>query len=448
MGFDPGDDVNESIDTTADVAAGPRPLGLWSATALVVGSMIGSGVFLLPASLAPYGAASLVGWAITLCGAMLLALTFSRLARRWPHTGGPYVFAREGFGDLPGFIVAWSYWTSTCCGNAAIAVAFAGSIGALFPALTATPARAAACALGALWLCSAVNLAGVREAGRMQVVTTALKLVPLLLFGGVALWFVDGSHFRPFNPSGASLPDAVQATVALTLWAFLGLEAATVPAGAIRDPARTIPRATVFGTLLAGIATILACTAVLGLLPMDVVKNSQAPMVDAARALWGSGAGTGIALVAVVSCFGALNGWVLVAAQIPFAAARDGVLPQRFARLDRKGTPVFGIVTSSLLASVLVLANFTHTLVQLFTFSILLSTAAILLPYVVSAAAWLRRGDGGGRVVAALALVYSLYALVGTGREPLLWGAALVAAGLPVYALQRRRARAAAATRP
>lgn len=282
----------------------------------------------------------------------------------------------------------------------------------------------------------------------MQVVTTALKLVPLLLFGGVALWFVDASHFRPFNPSGESLPNAVQATVALTLWAFLGLEAATVPAGAIRDPSRTIPRATVFGTLLAGIATILACTAVLGLLPTEVVRNSQAPMADAARALWGTGAGIGIALVAAVSCFGALNGWVLVAGQIPYAAARDGVLPQRFARLDRKGTPVFGIVTSSLLASVLVLANFTHTLVQLFTFSILLSTAAILLPYVVSAAAWLRRGDGGGRVVAALALVYSLYALVGTGREPLLWGAALVAAGLPVYALQRRRAKAAAAPRP
>lgn len=436
--------MNEIAGTAARHAvASPRPLGLWSATALVVGSMIGSGVFLLPASLAPYGASSLLGWGVTLCGAMLLALTFARLARRWPHTGGPYVFAREGFGDLSGFVVAWSYWTSTCCGNAAIAVAFAGSIGALFPPLTATPERAAACALGALWLCSAVNLAGVREAGRMQVVTTVLKLLPLLLFGGVALWFVDAGHFRPFNPSGDSLPNAVQATVALTLWAFLGLEAATVPAGAIRDPARTIPRATMFGTLLAGIATILACTAVLGLLPMDAVKNSQAPMVDAVRALWGSAAGIGLALVAAVSCFGALNGWVLVAAQIPYAAARDGVLPQRFARLDRNGTPVFGIVTSSVLSSILVLSNFTHTLVQLFTFSILLSTATNLLPYVVSAAAWLRRGEGGGRIVAGLALSYSLYALVGTGSEPLLWGAALVAAGLPVYAWTRWRQTAA-----
>ena len=134
-----------------------RPLGLWSATALVVGSMIGSGVFLLPASLAPYGTATLIGWSITLCGAVLLALTFAKLATRWPQTGGPYVYARNAFGELPGFAVAWSYWVSVWCANAAIAVAFAGSIGAVFPAATATPLRSAACALAALWTAMTVH---------------------------------------------------------------------------------------------------------------------------------------------------------------------------------------------------------------------------------------------------------------------------------------------------
>jgi APA family basic amino acid/polyamine antiporter len=399
--------------------------------------MIGSGVFLLPASLAPYGAASLLGWGVTLCGAILLALTFARLAARWPRTGGPYAFAREGFGDAPAFVVAWSYWVSVWCGTAAIAVAFAGSLGAVWPQLTATPVRAAGCALAGLWICSAVNLAGVRDAGRLQVVTTIAKLLPLLLFGGVALWFVDTSHYQPFTPAGQTLPHAVQATVALTLWAFLGLEVATVPAGSIRDATRTIPRATVLGTLLAGIATILACTAVLGLLPTSVVTASQAPMADAARSLWGASAGIAIAAVAAISCFGALNGWVLVSAQVPYAAARDGLMPQRFGQVDRRGTPAFGVVLSSALASTLVLSNYTHSLVQLFTFSILLSTAAALLPYVVSAAAWLRRGDGKGRVVAALALIYSLYALVGTGTESLLWGGGLVLAGMPIYAWRR-----------
>ena len=416
----------------------PRPLGLWSAIALVVGSMIGSGVFLLPASLAQYGGVSLVGWAITLAGAMALALTFARLAMRWPQTGGPYVFARNAFGDVPGFLVAWSYWVSIWCANAAIAVAFAGSLGALFPALTATPLRAAACALGGLWLCAGVNLLGMREAGRVQLVLTVLKFVPLLVFAGIAVWFVEPAQFQPFNRSGESMPAAINATVALTLWALLGLEAATIPAGAIEDAQRTIPRATVVGTLLAGLVTVFAVSAVLGLLPAEQLKESTAPMADAASALWGPWAGICIALVAAISCIGALNGWVLISAQIPFAAARDGMLPAPLARLNARGTPVAGIIVSSVLASLLIASNYSRSLVSLFTFSILLSTAATLLPYFVGSAAWLLRGDGRGRLLAALALAYSAYALFGAGHEALLWGAVLLLAGLPIYAWMRR----------
>ena len=416
----------------------PRPLGLWSATALVVGSMIGSGVFLLPAALAPYGGVSLIGWSITLAGAMALALTFAQLSMRWPQTGGPYVFARKAFGDVPGFLVAWSYWVSIWCANAAIAVAFAGSLGALFPALTATPLRAAACALGGLWLCAGINLLGVREAGRVQLVLTVLKFLPLLVFAGIAVWFVEPAQFQPFNRSTASMPAAINATVALTLWALLGLEAATVPAGAIDQPERTIPRATVVGTLLAGSVTVLAVSAVLGLLPAAALQDSAAPMADAAAALWGPWAGIGIAVVAAVSCLGALNGWVLLSAQVPFAAARDGMLPQHFARLDPRGTPVFGVVASSLLASLLIMANYSRSLVSLFTFSILLSTAATLLPYFVGSAAWLLRGDGRGRLVAALALSYSAYDLFGAGTEALAWGGVLLLAGLPIYLWMQR----------
>lgn len=415
----------------------PRPLGLWSATALVVGSMIGSGVFLLPASLARYGGVSLLGWAITLSGALALALVFARLAMRWPQTGGPYAFARNAFGEVPGFLVAWSYWVSIWSANAAIAVAFAGSVGALFPALVETPLRAGACALAGLWLCAGINLMGVREAGRVQVVLTVLKFVPLALFAGIAIWFVEPAQFHPFNRSAESMPAATQACVALVLWALLGLEAATVPAGAIRDAPRTIPRATLLGTLLAGAATVLAVSAVMGIVPAAQLRESTAPMADAARMLWGPRAGIGIAVVAAVSCLGALNGWVMLSAQIPLAAAQDGVLPQRFARLDARGTPAFGIVASSLLASLLVAANYSRSLVQLFTFSILLSTASTLLPYLAGSAAWLLRGERKGRLVAAFALAYSGYALLGTGREALLWGAVLLASGLPVYAWMR-----------
>jgi APA family basic amino acid/polyamine antiporter len=185
---------------------------------------------------------------------------------------------------------------------------------------------------------------------------------------------------------------------------------------------------------------MLTCTVVLGLLPSDQLAHSAAPMADAATRLWGGWAGTAVGIVATISCFGALNGWVLLSGQVPLAAARDGLLPQRFTRLDKGGTPVFGVIASGVLASALVLANYSHSLVQLFTFSILLSTAATLLPYVVSSAAWLRSDSGKGRVVAALALAYSLYALVGTGAKALLWGAVLVLAGLPLYFWRKRQA--------
>lgn len=421
-----------------------RPLGLWSAIALVAGNMIGSGVFLLPASLAPYGGLSLYGWAITLAGALMLALTFARLSARTAHSGGPYTYAREAFGDTAGFVIAWSYWISIWCANAAIAVAFAASMQALFPSLIDSPFRGAACALAALWLCAAINLAGVREAGRVQIATTALKLLPLLVFGGVAVWWLEPAALHaPLPASAAQIPEwagAVQATVALTLWALLGLEAATIPAGSIANAERTVPRATLIGTLLAGAATILACTVVVGLLPAEIAKESPAPMADAARLLWGDAAGMTIAAVAAVSCLGALNGWVLLSAQLPMAAARDGLFPELFARLDRNGTPRFGVLIGAALSSALVVSNYSGSLVALYTFSILLSTAATLLPYVASAAAWLRLGRQG-RGVAALALLYSLYALAGTGHDALLWGLALVAAGLPLYAGLRYRQR-------
>ena len=424
---------------TEDAVA--RPLGLWMAIALVVGSMIGSGVFLLPATLAPYGAASLLGWGLTLAGAILLALVYSWLASTITKNGGAYAYVREAYGDGAGFMVAWSYWICNWTGNAALSVAFAGSLGAVIPAATATPMRSAACALSALFACSAFNASGVRTAGRVQLLTTALKLVPLVLFGVLGVAYVRAGAYQPFNPSGQPLLQVTTAVAALTLWAFLGLEAATVPSAAIHDPARTVPRATIVGVLVAGLATMLACTVVIGLLPADVLRNSAAPMADAATRLWGANAGIGVGVVATISCFGALNGWVLLQAQTPLSAAADGLFPAFFARLDARGTPVTGLLVSSTLAALLVLANFSKTLVGLFTFSILLSTAACLLPYAMTVLAWARLQPGSTalrKLVAVGAFGYSLWALVGTGREALTWGAVLLIAGIPVFLWQRR----------
>ena len=417
----------------------PRVLGLAGTTALVVGNMVGSGAFLLPASLAPFGAASLLGWGVSAAGALALAIVFARLAGVHPRSGGPYAYAHQAFGDHIGFVVAWCYWVAIWCANAAIAVAFAGSLGALWPELTATPLRSAICALDALWLCTFFNLRGLRTAGGVQTLTTVLKAAPLLAIGLIGLFFVDGANLRPFNPSNEPLLDVTRATTALTLWALLGLESATVPAESVRDAERTVPRATVIGTLIATVLTVLGCTVVLGLAPAAELKNSGAPFADVALHHWGRGAAYVMAATMAVSTFGALNGWILMQGQIAFAAARDGLFPNVFATLDAKGTPRFGLIAGSVLASLLVMANFGGSLVQLFTWSILLSTAATLVPYFATAAAGLvhsyRLGwpNGAGirlGIVASIALLYSAWALVGTGKEALIWFGGLLAAGL------------------
>ncbi|HET7331188.1 amino acid permease [Dyella sp.] len=418
-----------------------RSLGLWMLIALVIGNIIGSGVFVLPAALAPYGAASLLGWGISLGGALMLALVYAWLAQIVPNYGGAYAYARSAFGDGAGFAAAWSYWVCVWSANAAIAVAFAGSLGAVWPAAIATPLRGASCALGALWICTAISLSGVREVGYTAIVTTSLKLVPLIVFGLLGLGWVHASAFHPFNASGLPMLHVASSVAALTLWAFLGLETATVPTGVVRDPQRTVPRATVIGVSIAGLATMLACTVVVGMLPADVLRTSAAPMAEAARRVWGDWAGLGIGVVATVSCFGALNGWVLLQAQTTLAPALDGLFPKPFARLDRRGTPWFGLLLSSVLASALIVSNYSRTLVALFTFTILLSTAATLLPYLITVLAWWRIDRAGSvwrKGIALGALAFSVWALIGTGVETLLWGSVLLLVGLPIYLWQRR----------
>jgi APA family basic amino acid/polyamine antiporter len=420
---------------------------LWSATALVVGNMIGSGVFLLPASLAPYGQASLYGWILSAVGALLLAGVFAYLARRHPVAGGPYAYARIAFGEFTGFIMAWSYWISVWCGVAAIAVAFGGSVGAVFPAL-ATPARAATCALIVLWLGTASNLAGVRAAGIAQLVITIIKLLPLFVVVAVGAGKLNSASFAPFNPSGLGWLSVTTTTAALALWALQGMECATIPAEHVSDAEKTIPRATFIGVALAAAVTIAACTIVLGLVPMDKLATSTAPFADAASQLWGAGAGVTMAAAMAVSCLGALNGWILVQGQVPFAAARDGLFPAYFAKVDAHGTPRTGLIVGSALATLLVGANFTGSLVSAFTASILLATAAALLPYAFSAAAMLKLelqspAPSAWRLgVAVFALIYGIWALVGTGAEALLWGAGLLFAAVPFYWHQRYKVQA------
>jgi len=422
-------------------------------TALVVGNMVGSGIFLLPASLGAYGGVSIVGWLFTTAGAMLLALTFARLARALPRVGGPYAYTRASFGDFPAFLVAWGYWISICAGNAAIAVALVGSLAFFWPVLATSPAMGAAAAVASIWLLTSVNVRGVREAGWVQLVTTGLKAAPLVAIGAAGLLFVHWDNFTPFNASGRPMLSAVSSTAALTLWAFMGLESATIPADDVEQPDRTIPRATLLGTAAAATVYVLATVAVMGAIPAAALVTSHAPFADAASRMWGPWAAGVVAAGAAVACFGALNGWTLLLGQMPLAAAMDGLLPRVFGRLSARGTPAAGLVISSALVTLVVATNYARGLVAEFTFIVRLSTLAALVAYVFSSLALVMsslpahaRVNGerlpGLLAVAMLAFAYSLWAVAGIGRVALLWGSVTLLAGVPVYlAMVRRPAR-------
>jgi len=435
------------VTTTIAEPAAPRPpLGFWTAVALVMGNMIGSGVFLLPASLAPFGGLGLGGWLLSTAGAVLLALVFARLSRFNPAAGGPYAFTRAAYGDLAGFLVAWGYWISVWCANAALAVAFVGYLDPFFPSIVRRPASAAITAVGAVWFLTGVNALGVRSAGRMQIITTAIKILPLALIGLGGILWSDPTHFAIAAAGPRAIANGLTSSATLTLWAFLGLECATIPAGSIRDAARTIPRATVVGTLLTSFIYIVSTVGVIGLLEPSSLGQSTAPFADAARVLFGDRAAEIVALGAAVSCFGALNGWILIVGQLPMAAAKDGLFPGAFARISPRGTPVTGMVIAAVLATGLIAMNYTRSLVDLFTFVILLATLSTLVPYTFCSLAGfiLARHDPrmrmspGTTATAALAFVYSLWAIGGAGADVVYWGFLLLLSGLPVYVWIKR----------
>jgi basic amino acid/polyamine antiporter, APA family len=430
-------------------ATPPRVLGFWAAVSIVMGNMIGSGVFLLPASLAAYRGLSLAGWAVSAGGAVMLALVFARLARQLPATGGLYAYTRAAFGDFAGFLVAWGYWLSTVGTLAALAVAFVGYLDPFIPSIVRAPGAAAMLAIGTVWLVIGVNIAGVGMAGRVQIVTTALKLLPLAVVGLGGLLYFQADSFT--MPSTATTPMGTQllTVVTLTLWAFLGLECATIPAGSVRDPARTIPLATVVGTVVTAIIYVVSTVGVMSLVAPDALATSTAPFADAAGQLLGGVGGQLVAAGAAVSCFGALNGWTLMAAQLPMAAAADGLFPPLFARLSSRGTPARGMMVAGMLATALVAMNYSRGLVALFTFIILLCTLSTLVPYVFcSLAVWLMPGRarprGGAALVSVLAFIYAMFAIGGAGEETVFYGFLLLLAGLPVYVWLRRGAAAPA----
>ena len=411
--------------------------------------MVGSGFYLSPAAVAPYGNLAIIAWIVMGFGAVCLGLTFAKLARLAPATGGPYAYTRMAYGDFAGFLIAWGYWISIWTSLPVIALAFAGAVMDLFPALHNRP-MAVMLTLAAIWAVVFVNLRGVKAAGIFSEVTTYTKLVPFAAIALIGLFFIDTSHFSEFNPSGKSLLGASAALAPLTMFAFLGLESATVPAGDVRNPKRTIPLSTVLGIVIAALLYVLGTIAVMGLVPREQLVHSVAPFSDAARVLWGSWGATVISLAIILSALGALNGWTLLMGQVPMAAAHDRLFPPLFGRLSPRGVPAFGIIVSAVFATLLVLSQVAGPpgFSEVYTLIVGLSTMAAVIPYAFCALATglvAAYAAGGGpvprlTVVEVIAFIFAVFTLYGCGAQAVLFGLIMLVLGIPVYVWQRRRA--------
>jgi basic amino acid/polyamine antiporter, APA family len=457
------------VPTPPDASAGPEPtgsLGLRQATALIVGSIIGVGIFNLPGSLSAYGPITLLSMILVTVGALALALLFASLSKRLPADGGPYAYARAAYGNRIGFFSAWSYWITAWAGNAAIVTGWVLYVEYLLTkAGENSPLGKWALiliALVGLWVPALINLNGVSNMAAVQMITTVLKFAALAVVSVIGIFYIDTGNFTPWNVSGGSAISAIGTGLSLGVFSYLGVEVAAVAAGKVRDPDRNVPRASTMGTLACAVVYLVSLFVVFGVVPNAELQNSNAPFAAAVNTIFGgSWAGYVMAVAVVISGFGALNGWTMICAEMPLAAAKDGLFPDQFGRMSSRGVPAFGIIASTVLASAFTVVSYLGSAgYTVFNTLVFMSGITAAIPYGLSALAQIKWRIKDGRemqtprvvrdvIISVVALVFSVLFIWysrNTGEEeawkvwlPFIFCGAAFALGIPVYAAQRNR---------
>jgi basic amino acid/polyamine antiporter, APA family len=449
---------------TRPTPAKPALLGMTSATALVIGSIIGTGVFTMPAVMAGAGTSSILTLLVVAIGALVLGTMFGQLTRRVPATdGGLYAYARHEFGDFAGFITGWSYWITAWAGNAAIVSSWVLYVESLFGISNPSGWTNFGIAMTGLWIPAVINLAGVKQMAIFQNITVVLKFLPLLAVGLVGWFWVRSANFGPFNATGHSLYSGISIAAGVALFSFIGVECASIAAGRVRDPRRNVGRATVIGTAAAGLLYVAVTAAVMGLEPHGALVKDGAPFVAAFQTMFGSAwiVGKVVAATAVISGIGALNGWTLVTAEMPYAAAADGLFPRAFTRRNSHGALSFGIIVSTLVASALMGYSYTGgTGLTVFTYLVTLSVVTVAIPYFFSACAQLaylvsrRRQVHGWTLVrdltiAGASVLFALWITAASGYQAVYQAMILILVGVPLYGfLKARKEREGTAPEP
>ncbi|KPV44585.1 amino acid permease [Alicyclobacillus ferrooxydans] len=456
-------------------------LGLWLLTALVVGNMVGSGIFMLPRSLAQVAgpAGVLSAWLLTGAGVLMLALVFGNLAIRKPElSGGVQMYAKSLFREnsqsstLAGYIVAWGYWAANVAGNVAILTTFVSYLSTFFPIMTSSanlftianyPVKVGSfisflvCS-ALLWLTHSLILRGIEETGKMNFVATAAKVIGFLIFICFTLFAFEKSNMLPLiqprldsNGVHVGLLGQINNAAVTTLWAFVGIESAIMFSARAKNQ-KDVKRATVLGLIISVIIYIGITLLVMGSLNQHELVNADKPLVDALMKVVGPSASYVMAGFDLVSLAGTTIGWIFLSAEAPHQAAKQGLFPPVFGKANRKGVPVWALTITNSLSQLFIFSVISNTINNAFNFVMLVATLSYLVPYAVSAIYQLKLvisgetyENGKGRVtdgiIAALGTLYSLWVIkAGTSdMKTFLFGVGMLVVGLILYPFVRKR---------
>ena len=422
-----------------------KEISLFMATMLVCGNMIGSGVFMLPATLASVSGpgATILAWILTTVGSILIAVSFANLGSKYPSTGGAYYYTKEAFGDFAGFLSAWLYWNGSWIGNAALLVAVTSYASALIPQLS-NPIISLIFSSVVLWFFTFVNIAGVKKAGMIQAFVTVFKIGFFALFIIVAFLNFESSNIMPLFPEGKGI-STISLAATSTLWAFIGMESSTVAAGEMKDPEKNVRKSTIYGLLIAAVIYLAISIGSMGAMNNAALSQSTAPLTDILTNALGNGIGKILTIAVVICIFGTIIGWLLSTARVSYAAGVDGIFPKFFGEVNEKtGTPVKSLVIGSVLINILLVMNYQKGMVNAFNFITILATLSYLPVYLLSISAEMMLQFKGEKefnfkifikksILPLLGFIYVIWTIYGSGAETVMWGFILMLIGIPLY---------------
>ncbi|MDN5247651.1 MAG: amino acid permease [Wolbachia endosymbiont of Tyrophagus putrescentiae] len=411
-------------------------IGFLAIFALVISSQIGSGIFMLPISLAPYGIYSLTSWLISSAGAISLALVFALLCAKFPETGGPHAYVKHAFGPTAAFFTGWTYWVISWVSTTAVVVASVGYLTQLFHSDMHLFLEILLLATITL-----INLRGITTAGYVELLLTIIKIAVLLLIPAIALFYFDKSNFVVSNEvSSLTLSQILARSTLLTMWCFVGLESATAPAGSVNNPAKTIPRAIVFGTVCVAIIYFINSLTIMGLINGNDLVNSKAPYVDAIKIMLAGNWHLGISIVAFIFCIGCLNAWVLASGQVALGLAEDKLMPKFFAKKNKHGSPFWGIITSSLGTLILLMLTSSNNFAEQITSIIDFSVVSFLFVYLICSLALIKLARFYHQLlIGIIAAAFCCWVISETSMSILSVASLFTVSGIPMYLFWYRR---------